>query len=51
MKLHAALFLLFFNLLVLSSWRMTESGFKASIWWALVIGVIFFFALRRRLRI
>jgi hypothetical protein len=40
MKISTILFLLFFNLLVISSCRMAESGFKAEIWWGSFAGII-----------
>jgi hypothetical protein len=52
MKISTLLFLLFFNLLVISSCRMAESGIKAEVWWAsfggIVATLIFVFVSKRR---
>lgn len=49
--MHTILFLFFFNMLVLSSCGLVESGFKADMWWAcqaLAITLMVVFVLKTR---
>jgi hypothetical protein len=52
MKISTFLFLLFFNLVVLGSCRMAESGVKAEVWWASFFGIaaslVFLFTSKKR---
>ncbi|HYC40355.1 MAG TPA: hypothetical protein VEB63_07680 [Chitinophagaceae bacterium] len=52
MKISTILFLLFFNLLVIGSCRMAESGYMAGLWWSsfagLALVVFLVFAFRNR---